>query len=101
LVSSLEPLSTLTRLLDLNLHYCTSLPSSALAPLPFCTALRQLDIRWCPTFALAPLASCRDLRRLYTSENPPRLDLSPLQDLEPGLIIQTMYRTEFLDARDL
>ncbi len=83
-LTSLEPLGSLSRLLDLDLSSCISLPPSALSPLSLSTALQVLDMRWCPTFDLAPLASCRDLRRLYNCPGHNQ-DLTPLQGLMPRL----------------
>ncbi len=100
--TSLEPLGTLSSLIDLNLNSCISLPSSALSPLSRCTALKVLDIRVCTTtFDLAPLAAYRDLRRLYTftPSSLPELDLEPLQGLMPRLEVKRgSLRTEWEDA---
>ncbi len=68
---------------------------------PFTSSLRVLDIRCCASFDLTPLVSCRDLRRLYTSDHEQELDLTPLEGLMPRLQIKGGYRVEYLDARDL
>jgi internalin A len=101
-ITSLVPLSSLSRLHDLRIFDCRGLPASALSPLSSCTALKQLDIRFC-NFDLAPLASCHDLRRLYVyTPFQPDLDLTPLQGLMPRLVVkQGLYRKDFLDARSL
>ncbi len=100
--TSLEPLGSCPRLLDLGLPGCSGLPPSALAPLSCCTLLKLLDITDCSTFDLAPLASCRDLRRLYIARHQRDLDLKPLRGLMPRLEVRKgNARKEDLDARDL
>lgn len=83
-LTSLEALGCLSRLMDLTLASWHGLPLCALHPLAFCTALKQLDIRFC-YFDVTPLFCCHSLRRLYTCEE--QAGLKQLQALMPRLVV--------------